>query len=100
VDADLLWFYPVFPEPVAIKRGVVSCILHRVPYPVIDESIEIATLHCFNIWREVISGRHIRELPEEMFIDYCMPVKTSVSSDKRRQEQDRQDLQFLSSVKP
>ena len=31
VDADLLWFNPVFMEPVAVKRGVVGCRLYRVP---------------------------------------------------------------------
>jgi hypothetical protein len=76
----------MFTEPVTVKRGVVGRILHRVPYPFIDEGIEIATLHGLDIRRKAVSDRHTRELPEELFIDYCVPIKICASSKKRRQE--------------
>lgn len=84
MDADLLWFNPVFIEPVAVKRGVVGRILHGVPNPFIDEGIEIAPSQCLNIGRKVVTGRHTRGLLEELLISYCVPIGICATSDTQR----------------
>ena len=79
MDADIFRNYPVFPEPVAVKRGVPGCILYGIADPFIYEGIEIVTPHGLDPGREVGASRHISELMGDLFIDYCRPVRTYLS---------------------
>jgi hypothetical protein len=74
MDTDLFGINPVLPEPMAVKRGMINRILHRVPDTFIDKAVEIAALHRLNFRGEAGSSRHTRELLEELFIDYSRSI--------------------------